>query len=205
MAVKQTKIYSKSKAFDMMRLVNLFILLITFSLTAKAADPITGYIVLANNDTVKCKFKTGGFILASNFFNKLTVINDHGEKLVYHAGDKKLKAFGLLENGKKYDYQYMDVKPKTDNGFYLRVINGRKYQLYSHHVGSSSGMFNSLSPIYVLFNPSGEFVKFDPCVFCPWKRHLRVLLKDDQKALVALEDMKSPPNIVKFVIDINKE
>ncbi|GEO10710.1 hypothetical protein [Segetibacter aerophilus] len=174
-------------------------------MAAKAADPIPGYIVLVNNDTVKCKFKTGGFILASNFFNKLTVINDQGEEQVYHASDKKLVAFGLTQNGRKYDYLYMDVKPKTDNGFYLRIVKGGKYQLYSHQVASSSGMFSSLSPIYVLYNPSGEFVKFEPCVLCPWKKHLRELLKDDQKALDEINNIPFPPNIPKFVVEINKE
>jgi hypothetical protein len=59
-------------------------------------------------------------------------------------------------------------------------------------------------PTYVLFNPSGEFAKLEQCFICPWKKQLRELLKDDPKALAAIERMP-PLTMTMFTYLINKE
>ena len=150
---------------------------------------------MANNDTVICKIKGGRFI---NPFYGITIINEQGEQQAFHKQDKKIIAFGFVENSRLYDYLFIDVGNKLENGFYQRLVNGGRYKLYGRPPTVAGG-----NPIYVLFNPSGEFTKFDPCVFCPWKKQLRELLKDDPKAL-ELVDSASRFNIPKFVMDINK-
>jgi hypothetical protein len=183
----------------------LYILLFSFiSISARAAEMLDAYIVLPNNDTVKCKLKiTNSLVLATNFFNKLTVVMDDGTEEVYHARDKKLLAYGYIVKGRQYHYLYVDVKPKIESGFYLRMVNG-KYRLYSHLVGSIGyAGFGSASYQYVLFNPAGEFVKFEVTPLRPWKKQLRELLKDDSNALEKIGDIKNSAGIPKFVLDIN--
>ena len=188
-----------------MKRLLLLVALFTLSASSKAADYLPGYIVLENNDTVQCKFKLGGFILATNFFNKLTVVNEQGEEQVYKAADKKVLAYGFVDGGRRFDYLYVDVKSKTESGFYQRIINGQHYKLYRHFVSAGGyGGISSASPIYVLFNPAGEYVRFDPCVVCPWKKQLRELMKDDPKALDVLENKAKRLDIPGFVFELNK-
>lgn len=186
-----------------MRTILVFILITTFCLAAQAADYVNGYIVLANNDTVKCKFKVGGLVL-SRGFTRLAITTEQGEEQVYHGKDKKVLGYGFVEKGRKYDFIYVDVKPKVESGFYQRIVDGAKYKLYVHVISTSTypGIASG-SPQYVLFNTSGEYKKFETCIACPWKKHLRELLKDDAKALEVLETT-SRLDIPKFVVEINK-
>lgn len=188
-----------------MKSLLVFMVGVSCTLTSYATEFIEGYIVFPNNDTVKCKFKIGGFISATNFFNKLTVVTSEGEEKVYFAKDKELLAYGVVEKGRRYDYLFVETKVKSEKGFYQRIVDGRKYKLYSHLISSSSYPgINSSSLQYVLFNTKGEFEKFETCLACPWKKQLRSLLKDDTKALEILETA-SRLNIPKFVIEINKD
>jgi hypothetical protein len=57
---------------------------------------------------------------------------------------------------------------------------------------------------YVLFNAAGEWVKFETCVLCPWKKGMREVFKDDAKALEALANASYPINVPKFVAEVNK-
>jgi hypothetical protein len=183
----------------------IIIFLANFSIAGRAAEFLDGYIVLANNDTIECKFKIGGFVSATNFFNKLTIVTRQGEEQVYHARDKKVLAYSVLEKGRIYTYRFVETKVKSETGFYQRVVNGGKYKLYLHLVGTyGSPGINVAQPNYVLFSPSGEYEKFDPCILCPWKKQLRQLLRDDQKALEILENA-SRLDIPKFVLEIDKQ
>jgi hypothetical protein len=182
----------------------LYILLLSFIGYSAHAELLDAYIVLPNNDTVKCKLKvTNSLILSTNFFDKLTIVTEDGSEKIYHARDKELLAYGFIEKGRQYHYLYVDVKPKIESGFYQRIVNG-KYRLYSHLVGSYGyGTFGSSSYQYVLFNPAGEFVKFEVTPLRPWKKQLRELLKDDENALQKIGDIKNPAGIPKFVLEIN--
>jgi hypothetical protein len=56
-----------------------------------------------------------------------------------------------------------------------------------------------------LFNPSGQFVKFETAILSPWKKQLKELFKDDTNALEAAEKLTNNINIPLFVISLNKE
>ena len=180
-----------------MRHVLLVMIMAILTLAGRAAEPLTGYIVLANKDTIQCKIKGGRFL--SNPFHGITVINEQGEAESLPSRDKKIIAFGFVENLKRFDYLFVDVGDKLENGFYQLVVNGPRYKLY----GRPSTLYGG-NPLYVLFNPTGEFAKFEPCVVCPWKKQLRVLLKDDPNAIAAVENAPRV-NIPRFVMDINKD
>ena len=173
------------------------ILIATFSIAARAAEPLNGYIVMANNDTIQCKIKAGRFL--NNPFRGITVINEQGAAETFPSKDKKIIAFGFVENLRRYDFLFIDVGDKLESGFYQLNVKGPKYKLYYKPTTVYGG-----NPTYVLFNPTGEFAKFEPCVLCPWKKQLRVLLKDDPKALAAVENAPRV-NMPQFVLDINKE
>ena len=187
-----------------MRRLLIFILCLIFTSTAQAAEYLDGYIVLANKDTVKCKFKAGGFIRSTSF-NRIVIITEQGEEQVFRAHDKKILGYGFVERGRRYDFLFVDVKPKAESGFYQRIVDGDKYKLYAH-VLSSQGYpgISTAQPQYVLFNTAGAFEKFETCVLCPWKKQLRQLLKDDANALEILENT-SRLEIPNFVVAINKE
>ena len=174
----------------------LFIVITTFSIAARAAEPLPGYVVMANNDTVNCKIKSGRFLNNPYYF--ITIINEQGEEQIIKAKDKKVLAFGFVEKLRKFDYLFVDADNKSDIGFYQQIFNGSKYKLYGRPAEVYGG-----NPTYVLFNVAGKFVKFEPCILCPWKRQLRELLKDDPKALELVEDAPRV-NIPKFVMDIDK-
>lgn len=179
-----------------MKQVLLAILIATFSTASAATEPLAGYIVMANNDTILCKIKSGRFL--SNPFNGITIVNEQGEDEVLPSKTKKIIAFGFVENLKSFHYLFVEVGDKFETGFYQRIVDGRKYKLYGRPTTVYGG-----NPTYVLFNQVGDFTKFEPCVLCPWKKQLRELLKDDAQAL---EKVESAPrvDIPKFVIDINK-
>lgn len=175
-----------------------FLLLIistTFTIAAMAAEPVPGYIVLANNDTIRCQIKAGRFLTVP--FRGITIINEQGKDEFLPSKDKKIIAFGFVEFFRRYDYLFVDVGDKLESGFY-QLLNAGKYKLYGRPATVYGG-----NPIYVLYNPAGEFLKFEPCVVCPWKKQLRALLKDDTKAVAAVEDA-SRVNIPKFVVEINR-
>lgn len=174
----------------------LTILITTFSIAANAAEPLPGYVVLANKDTVKCKIKSGRFL--NNPFQGITIINEQGKDEALPSKDKKIIAFGFVEHLKSYHYLFVDVGDKFENGFYQLVVNGLNYKLYSRPTTVYGG-----NPTFVLFNQNAAFTKFEPCVVCPWKKQLRELLKNDAKALELVESA-SRVNIPKFVLDINK-
>jgi hypothetical protein len=173
------------------------ILIATFSIAAHAAEPLNGYIVMANHDTIQCKIKGVRFLL--NPFHGITVINEQGESQALPSRDKKIIAFGFVENLRRYDFMFIEVGDKLESGFYQLNVNGPKYKLYHKPTTVYGG-----NPTYVLFTPSGDFAKFEPCVLCPWKKQLRALLKDDPKALAAVENAPRV-NMPQFVIDINKD
>ena len=178
-----------------MKHIILFII-ITFSIVASAAEPLNGYIVMANNDTIQCKIKSGRFL--NNPFHGITIINEQGKDEFLPSRDKKIIAFGFVEKLRNYHYLFVDVGDKLESGFYQLIVNGPKYKLYSRPTTVYGG-----NPTYVLFNQNNEFTKFEPCVICPWKKQLRELLKDDPKALEHIENA-SRVDIPKFVTDINK-
>ncbi len=60
-----------------MKHITLVIIVTIFSIAASAAEPLNGYIVMANNDTIQCKIKNGRFL--NNPFHGITIINEHGE------------------------------------------------------------------------------------------------------------------------------
>jgi hypothetical protein len=179
-----------------MKYLLLVIIITTFSRAAGAADTLRGYVVMANSDTVHCKIKGGRFL--SNPFHGITIINEQGEDESLPSKNKKIIAFGFVENLRSYHYLFVDVGDKLESGFYQLIVNGLKYKLYTRPTTVYGG-----NPTYVLFTPNHEFTKFEPCVVCPWKKQLRALLKDDPKALEQIENA-SRVDIPKFVIDINK-
>lgn len=185
-----------SNTFAFMKRLLLVIFITTFSLAARAVDLLDGYIVMANNDTLKCKIKGGRFLNVP--FSGVTIVNEKGEEQAFRAKEQAIIAFGFVERFSRYDYMFVNTGDKTETGFYQRLVNGAKYKLYSRPTTVYGG-----NPTYVLFNPSGAFTLFEPCVVCPWKKRLREFLKDDPKALELVEDAPRV-NIPKFVIDLNK-
>ncbi len=173
-----------------------FIIITTFAISAGATEPLPGYIVTEDKDTIQCKIKGGRFL--NTPFYGITVINEQGEDERLPSKTRKIIAFGFIEKMKSYHYIYVDVKDKLENGFYQRIVSGLKYQLYIRPKTVADGL-----PTYVLFNQNQEFTKFEPCVLCPWRKQLRELLKDDAKALEHV-DKASRVNFSQFVLDINK-
>lgn len=180
-----------------MKRLLLGILIACFSTVAYAAEPLNGYIVLANHDTIACKIKGGRFL--NTPFHGITIINEEGEAEYLPSREKKILAFGFVENLRRFDYLFIDVGDKLESGFYQLNVNGPKYKLYYKPTTVYGG-----NPTYVLFNPAREFAKFEPCILCPWKKQLHALLKDDPKALAAVENAPRV-NIPQFVIDINRD
>jgi len=172
------------------------IIITAYSTAARAGEPLPGYVVMANNDTIQCKIKSGRFL--SNPFYGITIINEQGVDEKLPSKNKKIIAFGFVEKLKSFHYLFVDVGDKLENGFYQLIVDGLKYKLYGRPTTLYGG-----NPTYVLFNQNRDFTKFEPCVVCPWKKQLRELFKDDPKALEHVE-IASRVNIPKFVIDINK-
>jgi hypothetical protein len=175
----------------------LFIIIICFSIAARAVDLLDGYIVTAGNDTLRCKIKGGRFLTVP--FRGATMINEQGEEQSFGAREKKVIAFGFVERFFRYDYLYVETGDQLESGYFQRIVNGARYKLYSRPTTVQGG-----NPTYVLFNPAGQFVKFDPCILCPWRKQLREFLKDDPKALELVENAPRV-NIPKFVVALNKE
>ena len=176
------------------RVLLLILIASTFSLPGSAAEPLTGYVVMANNDTIICKIKGGRFL---NPFYGITIINEAGQEQSFRAKDKKIIAFGFVEYLRRYHYLFVEAGDKYEHGFYQRVVDG-KYKLYGRPATVQGDL-----PTYVLFNSTGQFTKFQACLICPWKKQLRELLKDDTKAVEAVESAK-PSNVPQFVMDLNK-
>lgn len=125
--------------------------------------------------------------------------------MVFKGPDKKILGYGFVERGKRYDFLYIELKPKSESGFYQRVVDGDRYKLYVHEtsVQTYPGVSTAM-PQYVLFNPAGAFQKFETCLACPWRKQLRELLKDDSNALQHLEKT-SRLEITNFVLVINRD
>ena len=172
--------------------LSLFILITFFSIPSHSNEFMDGYIVMANNDTVRCKIRAGDFL-------GVRIINQQGEKEYIGAKDQKIIAFGFIDKGKRYEFQYLDPGKKHEDGFYQRLVKGTKYKLYGRPPQVQGDL-----PTYVLFNSLGEFEKFQQCFICPWKMQLRDLLKDDQKAIETIEKMP-PLTMTIFTNLINKE
>lgn len=169
----------------------LLIFIVTISAAARSADLYDGYVVMTNNDTVKCKVKSGDF-------SGVTVINEQGEKEVYRIKDEKIIAFGYFKEGRRYDYFFLNLGSNNDKGFYQRTVNGPKYVFYGRPPQVQGGSFT-----YVLYKQSGEYLKFDACsAFCPWKKKLREFLSDDENAGKAI-DMASPSSLSLYVAHLN--
>jgi hypothetical protein len=79
------------------------------------------------------------------------------------------------------------------------MVDGEKYKLYGRATTVQGGL-----PTWILFNPAGQFVKFETAFLSPWKKQLRELLKDDPKALEAVEEVSAKSNIPIFVAGLNK-
>lgn len=179
-----------------MKQITIVIILTIFSIAAHAAEPLKGYIVMANNDTIQCKIKSGRFL--NNPFYGITIINEQGEDEAFNSRDRKIIAFGFTEKLNSFHYLFVDVGDKLESGYYQLIVNGPHYKLYGRPTTLYGG-----NPTYVLFNQNRDFTKFEPCVVCPWKKQLRELLKDDPKALEHIENA-SRVDIPRFVTEINK-
>lgn len=176
-----------------MKRLMLIILIITFSIAGRSAELLDGYIVLVNNDTIRCKIK-------SVDFHGVTVINEKGEKEVYRIKDEKIVAYGYVEKGRQRDYYFHKIGVNYFNGFYQRLINRPRYKLYGRAPEVSGG-----NPTYILFKQSGESLNFDACVaFCPWKKKLREFLKDEPKADEAI-DKANPYTLPLYLAGLNRE
>jgi len=179
-----------------MKHIILVIIVTVFSIAASATEPLNGYIVMTNSDTIQCKIKGGRFL--NNPFHGIIIINEGGKEESLPSKEKKIIAFGFVEKSRSYHYLFVDVVDKFESGFYQLIVNGFKYKLYSRPTTVYGG-----NPTYVLFNQNEVFAKFEPCVVCPWKKQLRELLKDDLKALEHIENALRV-DIPKFVLEINK-
>lgn len=180
-----------------MKRLLIFTVILSFTIAARSAELLDGYIVTADHDTVQCKIKGGRFLLTP--FSGAVMINAQGEEQSFGAKDKKVIAFGFTERYARYHYLYVDAGNKTESGYYQLLVNGPRYKLYSRPTTVYGG-----NPTYVLFNPAGQFTLFEPCLVCPWRKQLREFLKDDAKAL-ALVETAPRVNIPKFATEINKE
>ena len=179
-----------------MKQLILLLLITTSSFAAHAAEALPGYIVLASHDTVQCKIKGGKFLTSP--FQRITIINEHGQDETLPSKGKKIIAFGFIENMRRYDYLFLDTGDRLETGFFQLLVDGSRYKLYVHPTTIYGG-----NSTYVLFTPTGEFAKFEPCVVCPWKKQLRELLRADAAALAEV-DNASRINVPKFVLEINK-
>jgi|GEM_PF-1941225 len=183
--------------------VSVFIICLSFS--SRANDLIDGYVIMANKDTVKCKFSYRSLKKFSPFY-EIRGVMESGEEQAFRAKDKKILGYGFRDFGITYDFWYIEMKQKSESGFYRQVINGPRYRLYSHMLSSSTYPGVSTShPQYVLFNSAGDFVKFESCILCPWKKQMREVLKDDAKALELLESSADRNKIPEFITAINQE
>ena len=181
------------------------VFIICLSLSSRAEDRIDGYVIMANKDTVKCTFSFRSLKKISPFY-EIRVVMENGEEQAFRAKDKTILGYGFRDFGVAYDFWYIEMKQKSESGFYRQLINGPKYRLYSHMLSSSTYAGVSTShPQYVLFNATGNFVKFENCMVCPWKKQLREVLKEDTKALELLESVAERNKIPEFVATINKE
>lgn len=175
-----------------MKYLTLLISVMIFSIAARSAD-LNGYIVMANNDTVKCKIRAFDF-------NGVTVIHEQGNKEVYRSKDEKIIAYGYFEKGKWVNYSFLNVGSNSDKGFYQRLVNGPKYRLFGRAPEVQGGNFT-----YLLFKPSGELLKFDACSgFCPWRKKLREFLSDDSKAEEAI-DKATPYTLPLYIGHLNRQ
>lgn len=172
----------------------------TFSIASQAAsppEPLVGYVVMANNDTVKCKIKTGRFL--ENPFTGIKIINEQGEEHNIRPKDKQVIAFGFFEKFRWYHFLLIEAGDRSEHGYYQRLVYGN-YKLYCHPVKVQYQLSQ-----YVLFNPAGQFIKFETAILTPWKRLVKELLKDDAKALEAAEQLTNNTNIPLFVRALNKD
>jgi hypothetical protein len=175
-----------------MRSLLVFLFIVCISLSSRANDSIDGYVIMANKDTVKCKFSLRSLRVFRPFY-LIKVRTETGEEQTFRAKDKKILGYGFKDMGVQYHFWYIEMKKKSESGFYQQLINGPKYKLYT------------ALPYYVLFAPTGDFVQFEACILCPWKKQLRELLKDDTKALELLENGADRNKIIDFVSAINRE
>lgn len=77
-----------------MKTVILFLLLTAYSNFSGAADYLDGYVVMANKDTVKCKFKIKGRTNSISF-NRIVVTTLEGEEWFSRVLTKKYSAMDL--------------------------------------------------------------------------------------------------------------
>ena len=188
-----------------MKVLFLLLAAVCISTISNAAAFIDGYVILANKDTVRCQFDTKSLRKFSPFY-EIRVTTENGEEQVYRAKDKKILGYGFRDLGIAYDFWYIEMKQKSESGFYQQLINGPKYKLYSHMLSSSTYAGVAVSnPQYVVYNAAGEFVQFETCVLCPWKKKLREIFKEDTKALELVNNTSYPVDVSKLVSTVNKD
>ena len=187
-----------------MKILLTLIAVIYLSAAGNATEVLDGYVIMPNKDTVKCKFNIKSLRKYSPFY-EIRAVMENGEEQAFRAKDKKILGYGFMDLGISYHFWYIEMKQKSESGFYQQLINGTKYRLYRHMLSSSTYPGVSMNhPQYVLFNAAGDFVKFETCILCPWKKQLREVLKDDTTALELLESNADRNKIPEFVAEINK-
>ncbi|MFC3881620.1 hypothetical protein ACFOSV_15605 [Algoriphagus namhaensis] len=188
----------------MKKLLVTSLLCLVFGL-AWAQNYVNGYVLFAEQDTVKCQIKIGGKKADTNYY-ALVIKNQKGEAEdeVYKAKEGKVIGYGIREFGAELDYRNVEISGTNDGGFFKLVDNGPNYKLYLHMVSTSTNGVVTTLPQYAMYKPNGEYVILTTHMLGNWKKNLRKILADNPKYLPEVEKV-GRMEIPEFVEKLNSE
>jgi hypothetical protein len=184
-----------------MKNITILISLMLIGSNLLAKDLVDGYILLSNNDTVKCKIKVPRDLA---MFDKVSIKDSLGKEQTYKAKSIDINGFGFFYKDKKYDYTLI-LDDRAGAQFLMRELAGPRFNLYYRYDYSSAGPGASYrSDTYVLEDTAKRTVRVTGGVFSSYKKKIKVFLKDDPSMLELFDNAVSGiTDIEKFVKEAN--
>ncbi len=184
-----------------MRNITILIALILIGSNLLAKDLIDGYILMPNNDTIKCKIKVPKDL---DLFDKVSIQDSLGKEQTYKAKNKEINGFGFFYKDQKHDYTLI-VDDHGGAQFLMRKLAGTRFILYYRYDYMSFGSGASYrSDTYRLEDTAKRTVTVTGGIFSSYKKKIKTFLKDDPAMLDLFEKTVSGiTDIEKFVKQAN--
>jgi hypothetical protein len=184
-----------------MKNITILISLMLIGSNLLAKDLVDGYILMSNNDTIKCKIKVPKDLA---LFDKVSIQDSLGKEQTYKAKNIDINGFGFFYQGQKYDYTLI-IDDRRGAQFLMRKLAGTRFNLYYRYdyVSFASGA-SYRSDTYMLEDTAKRSVTVTGNAFSSYKKKIKAFLKDDPAMLDLFEKTVSGiTDIEQFVKQAN--